>query len=93
MTVAPQKDICPHGKTYPKNAAAISKIKITIPVLQTNGFVFGELLNIPRNMCKYTKKKNKEAKLRCMNRNSHPKFVSREMWITESKAVYRFELY
>jgi hypothetical protein len=23
MTEAPQNDICPHGKTYPRNAAAI----------------------------------------------------------------------
>lgn len=24
MTVAPQKDICPHGRTYPINAVAIT---------------------------------------------------------------------
>lgn len=24
MTVAPQKDICPHGSTYPMNAVAIT---------------------------------------------------------------------
>lgn len=64
ITVAPQNDICPHGNTYPKNAAAINKIKITIPVDQTNFFVFGELLKIPRNMCVYVKKKNRDAMLR-----------------------------
>jgi len=52
ITVAPQNDICPHGNTYPRKAAAISIIKITIPVNQTCGLVFGELLKIPRNMCK-----------------------------------------
>jgi len=52
ITVAPQNDICPQGKTYPKNAAAISNTKITIPLLHTNGLLFGELLKIPRNMCK-----------------------------------------
>lgn len=34
ITVAPQNDICPQGRTYPKNAVAIRiKIKI-IPVIQ-----------------------------------------------------------
>lgn len=35
ITVAPQNDICPHGKTYPKKAAAINRTRITIPVNQT----------------------------------------------------------
>jgi len=52
ITVAPQNDICPHGNTYPRKAAAIKRIRITIPVNQTCDFLFGELLNIPRNMCK-----------------------------------------
>lgn len=33
ITVAPQKDICPHGKTYPRNAVAIDKIKIDTPII------------------------------------------------------------
>lgn len=33
ITVAPQKDICPHGKTYPKNAVAIDRIKIDTPII------------------------------------------------------------
>lgn len=36
ITVAPHSDICPHGKTYPKNAVAItinSKITPTIHVM------------------------------------------------------------
>jgi hypothetical protein len=32
--VAPQKDICPHGRTYPKKAVSIEIKKIIIPDLQ-----------------------------------------------------------
>ena len=35
ITVAPQNDICPQGKTYPKNAVAINKNKIVTPLIQT----------------------------------------------------------
>jgi len=31
ITVAPQKDICPQGKTYPTKAVPISKNKIITP--------------------------------------------------------------
>jgi len=34
ITVAPQKDICPQGKTYPKKAAAIVISIITHPLNQ-----------------------------------------------------------
>jgi len=34
MTVAPQNDICPHGNTYPRNAAAITANRITTPTNQ-----------------------------------------------------------
>jgi hypothetical protein len=33
ITVAAQKLICPHGKTYPKKAVIIINIKIIIPVV------------------------------------------------------------
>jgi len=36
MTVAPQKDICPQGNTYPKKAVPISKRRITTPTLQVS---------------------------------------------------------
>lgn len=36
ITVAPQKDICPQGKTYPKKAVPISKNKIITPTNQTS---------------------------------------------------------
>jgi len=32
ITVAPQKDICPQGKTYPKKAVNIDNKKIIIPL-------------------------------------------------------------
>jgi len=32
ITVAPQKDICPQGRTYPRKAAAIVKSIITHPL-------------------------------------------------------------
>jgi outer membrane protein assembly factor BamE (lipoprotein component of BamABCDE complex) len=35
ITVAPQNDICPHGKTYPKKAVAIKANKIRIPDIHT----------------------------------------------------------
>jgi len=34
ITVAPQKDICPHGRTYPRNAVAITKKRIITPTDQ-----------------------------------------------------------
>jgi hypothetical protein len=36
ITVAPQKDICPQGRTYPKNAAAITANRISTPTTQVN---------------------------------------------------------
>jgi len=33
ITVAPQKDICPHGSTYPKNAVAITINRIITPTI------------------------------------------------------------
>ena len=42
ITVAPQKDICPQGKTYPKKAVAIVASKIVHPISQTR-----EKLNEP----------------------------------------------
>jgi len=34
ITVAPQKDICPQGRTYPKKAEAITKTMMTQPEIQ-----------------------------------------------------------
>ena len=42
ITVAPQKDIWPQGRTYPRKAAAIVMTINTIPVDQTAFFFAGE---------------------------------------------------
>ena len=39
MTVAPHKDICPQGKTYPKKAIAILNKYRATPDIQTLGCV------------------------------------------------------
>lgn len=36
ITVAPQKDICPHGRTYPRNAVAIIENTRRIPIFQVS---------------------------------------------------------
>jgi len=36
ITVAPQKDICPHGRTYPRKAVPIRRNKITTPATQVS---------------------------------------------------------
>jgi len=41
ITVAPQNDICPHGRTYPKNAVAITITRMIIPVVHTLFFCCG----------------------------------------------------
>lgn len=38
ITVAPQKDICPQGKTYPTKAVAIRARRRTIPMFQVSLF-------------------------------------------------------
>jgi hypothetical protein len=42
ITVAPQNDICPHGSTYPRKAAAIVATISTIPEDHTAFFFEGE---------------------------------------------------
>jgi hypothetical protein len=39
ITVAPQNDICPQGNTYPMNAVAMVKNRITTPLLRNNDFM------------------------------------------------------
>lgn len=36
ITVAPQKDICPHGSTYPTNAVIITSSKRMTPMFQVS---------------------------------------------------------
>jgi len=61
ITVAPQNDICPHGRTYPKNATAIDVSKIRAPVFHVLVFVLNEWKYIPRAKCVYIRMKNKDA--------------------------------
>lgn len=42
ITVAPQNDICPHGSTYPKNAAAMVMTIRMIPEDHTIGLLLGD---------------------------------------------------
>jgi hypothetical protein len=48
ITVAPQNDICPQGRTYPRNAVAMNETMITIPVVHVVFFFIGDLFIIPR---------------------------------------------
>jgi hypothetical protein len=34
ITVAPHNDICPYGRTYPKNPVPIINISIIVPITQ-----------------------------------------------------------
>lgn len=63
ITVAPQKDICPHGRTYPKKAVAMVIRRITTPEIHTVGWLEGELKYIPRAVWMYRRMKNREAPL------------------------------
>jgi len=51
ITVAPQNDICPHGKTYPRNAVAIRRIRSVIPLIHVCFFVDGDENIMFRAMC------------------------------------------
>jgi len=42
ITVAPQNDICPHGRTYPRKAVAIVMSIIITPVIHTFGWFEGD---------------------------------------------------
>lgn len=43
ITVAPQKDICPQGRTYPMKAVIIVRSRIITPDPHTIGILIGEL--------------------------------------------------
>lgn len=49
ITVAPQNDIWPHGRTYPRNAVAIRANRIPIPEIHTDVDLYEEN-RIPRLM-------------------------------------------
>lgn len=43
MTVAPRKDICPHGRTYPIKAVAITANKSRTPIFHVSRNIYGPL--------------------------------------------------
>ena len=43
ITVAPQNDICPQGRTYPRNAVAMVAMRIILPEIHTFFLFAGEL--------------------------------------------------
>ena len=53
ITVAPQNDICPHGRTYPRNAVAIIVSRIAIPDVHVSFFVWVDEKYNPRARCVY----------------------------------------
>lgn len=61
ITVAPQNDICPQGRTQPRNAVAINISKIIMPEDQVLVLFAGEEKNRPRIMCMYIRMKNNLA--------------------------------
>lgn len=87
ITVAPQKDICPHGRTYPKKAAPIEHSRIIIPDNQTVGIFLVDSKYSPREMWVNITIKNNDAPFMCIYRIIHPCSMSRMMCITDSKAI------
>jgi len=78
ITVAPQKDICPQGKTYPKKAVPIKIRIIETPDSQT-WVNLNELKISPRLMCVNSKIKKKDAPFIWRFRINHPLSTSRIM--------------
>lgn len=81
ITVAPQKDICPQGKTYPKKAAAITSNRSTTPTPQVSLWRY-DPKNIPRATWAYKHKKKALAPLACAIRSNQPWLTSRPMCLT-----------
>jgi hypothetical protein len=91
ITVAPQKDICPQGKTYPIKAVPIRTNKIMVPEFQVKINLKDEY-SIPRLIWIKIKVKKKEAAFMWAIRKSHPIFTSRIIWIVDEKANSTLEL-
>jgi len=87
ITVAPQNDICPHGRTYPKNAVAIIIKSMTTPDNHTFGLFPGEEKYIPRAVWMYNSTKKRDAPFIWTIRVAHPVFISRIIITITLKAV------
>lgn len=84
ITVAPQKDICPHGSTYPKNAVTIMRVNSRIPLSQVDFFVELDENRKFRPMCAYTNININEAPFMWVNRAAHAMVMFRVIRITDS---------
>lgn len=82
ITVAPQNDICLHGKTYLKNADLITKSKSVIPLDHKWDLEY-DLKYILRQIWMKIKAKNILALLAWINRIIQPKFTLIWMYKTE----------
>jgi len=91
ITVAPQNDIWPHGRTYPIKAVPISTKRITVPDTHV-GLDLNEEKIIPRLIWIKITIKNIAAPFIWTIRSIQPKFTSRTIWITEEKAIDTLEL-
>lgn len=78
ITVAPHKDICPHGSTYPIKAVAIKIIRIINPDIHVWEFL-KDLLHRLRKMWVKINAKNKVAPVEWENFNMNPWLKSREI--------------
>jgi len=88
ITVAPQNDICPHGRMYPKKAVAIVTSMIMTPDIHTFSLFPGEEKYTPRMVCVYIKMKNKEAPFMWIIRVNHPFMLSRIIIVITENEVF-----
>lgn len=87
ITVAPQNDICPHGRTYPRKAVAITANRMTTPESHTFFWLAGELKYSPRAVWMYNNTKNREAPFMCVIRVAQPVLISCMILTIVEKAV------
>jgi len=80
ITVAAQNDICPHGKTYPRNAVIIIIIKIMDPEFHVL-VNLKEYINMFLKICQYKRMNMNEAMFMCIKRINHPIHTSRDILI------------
>lgn len=85
ITVAPQNDIWPHGKTYPRNAVIIKINNIVTPVIHVKFKRYEEKIMF-RAMWMKIAQKNNLAIFMWINRMKKPISILREIKIIELKA-------
>lgn len=91
ITVAPQKDICPQGRTYPRNAVAIRINRIVTPLIHVLLFLKDAWFKLRLIWIKI-KIKNLLAPFICINRKVYPYSTSRVMWNILENALLTSEL-